>query len=381
MSTNNQKLVSKIVNVEAIPISMPLKKAFKGSNYYMDKRVTVMTRITTEDGIIGEIYNGDELDDLSNIVNFILYNIKPLIIGENIFNVKSIWDKIFPQSFDILADRKIALNSIGSVDSAIYDAIGKSLNMPLVQYWGSKREKLPVMLIGGYYTDGEDVNEKDTIKDIESYIEMGVAGCKFKVGGKSPQVDAERVRIARETAGEDFVLTVDANQGYTRNEAIEFTRLVQDYNIRWFEEPVRWNYAYNGMKDIRNMSGIQVAAGQSEESSGDCIELMKSGSIDVCNFDASWSAGPTQWLRTAAAAEALGVNMAHHEEPQISAHLLGSTSTGTFLEVFHPDRDPMFYSIIENRNPFKNGYYDIPQGPGFGLTLDKDVIEKYRIDK
>lgn len=371
---------SKIKNVEAIPISMPLKKAFKGSNYFMDKRVTVLTRITTEDGIVGEIYNGDELDGLHNIVKFITHTIKPLLIGENIFNVKAIWEKIFPTSFDILADRKIALNSIGSVDSAIYDAIGKSLNMPLVQYWGGQTEKLPVMLIGGYYTDGKDVNEEETIKDIESYKEMGVAACKFKVGGKSPQVDAERVRIAREAAGDDFILTVDANQGYTRNEAIEFALLVKDYNIRWFEEPVRWNYAYNGMKDIRNMSGIQVAAGQSEESPGDCIELMKSGSIDVCNFDASWSAGPTQWLRTAAAAEALGIDMAHHEEPQISAHLLGSTSTGTFLEVFHPDRDPMFYDIIENRNQFKDGYYEIPKGPGFGLKLDQDIIEKYRID-
>src|SRR5699024_12658628 len=126
---------------------------------------------------------------------------------------------------------------------------------------------------------------------------------------------------------------------------------------------------------------IRVAAGQSEESSGDCIELMKSGSIDVCNFDASWSAGPTEWLRTAAAAEALGFDMAHHEEPQISAHLLGSTPTGTYLAVIHPDRDPMFYSIVENRNPFTNGYYEIPRTPGFGLTLDKDVIEKYRVDK
>jgi D-galactarolactone cycloisomerase len=49
---------------------------------------------------------------------------------------------------------------------------------------------------------------------------------------------------------------------------------------------------------------------------------MTNGSIDVCNFDASWAGGPTAWRQVAGAAAALGIEMAHHEEPQISAHLL-----------------------------------------------------------
>src|SRR5699024_4669325 len=97
--TNNTKNIkiskynSKIKSVEAIPIKMPLKKTFKGSNYFMTHRVTVITRITTEDGVVGEIYNGDEIDDLYKIVTMIEKQISPLIIGENIFNVKRIWEK------------------------------------------------------------------------------------------------------------------------------------------------------------------------------------------------------------------------------------------------------------------------------------------------
>jgi L-alanine-DL-glutamate epimerase-like enolase superfamily enzyme len=374
-------LNSRIEKVEVIPIKMPLKQAFKGSNYFMTHRVTVITKITTEDGIVGEIYNGDEMDDLQAIVKMIKDEMAPLIIGENIFEVKHIWQKLYPLTFNILADRKIPLNALSCIDSAIHDAIGKSLGMPLVKLWGGSKTELPVMLIGGYYTEGKDVDKAKIIKDIESYKEMGVAACKFKVGGRSPEVDIERVRIAREAAGDDFILAVDANQGWERNDALKFAKGISDLNIRWFEEPCRWTYAYDAMKDIRLMSGIPVAAGQSEDSPASCIELMKSGSIDVCNFDASWSGGPTAWKRTAAAAEALGFDMAHHEEPQISAHLLGSTHTGTFLEVFHPDRDPLFYEIIENRNAFKNGYYKIPDGPGFGIELDRTVIEKFRLDK
>jgi L-alanine-DL-glutamate epimerase-like enolase superfamily enzyme len=381
LETKVNQLKSKINKVEVIPIKMPLKEVFKGSNYFMDHRVTVVTRITTEDGIVGEIYNGDELDDLHAIVKMIKDEMAPLIIGENIFEVKSIWKKLFPLTFNILADRKIALNALACIDSAIYDAIGKTLQTPLVRYWGGSTKKLPVMLIGGYYTEGKDVDEAKIYHDIQTYKEMGVAACKFKVGGRTPEVDIERVRIAREAAGNNFVLAVDANQGWERRDALKFAKGISEYNIRWFEEPCRWSYDRNAMKDIRLMSGIPVAAGQSEDSAAGCIELMNKGSIDVCNFDASWSGGPTAWNRVAAAAEALGFEMAHHEEPQISAHLLGATHTGTFLEVFHPDRDPLFYEIVENRNEFKDGYYKIPEGPGFGIELNKSVIEKYRLDK
>ncbi|WP_237049355.1 mandelate racemase/muconate lactonizing enzyme family protein [Lentibacillus amyloliquefaciens] len=379
--SNLNKLTSRIKKIDVIPIKMPLKKVFKGSNYFMTHRVTVLTRITTEDGIVGEIYNGDEMDDLEAIVKMIKDNMAPLLIDENIFDVKAIWKKLYPFSFDILADRKIALNALACIDSAVYDAIGKSLKMPLVKLWGGLKSELPVMLIGGYYTEGKDVDEQKIIEDIESYKEMGVAACKFKVGGRSPGVDIERVRIAREAAGDDFILAVDANQGWDRNDALKFAKGVSDLDIRWFEEPCRWSYDKQAMKDIRMMSGIRVTAGQSEDSPANCIELMTNGSIDVCNFDASWSGGATPWKQAAQAAEALGLEMAHHEEPQISAHLLGSTIGSTFLEVFHPDRDPMFYSIIENRNPFKNGYYEIPKGPGFGIELDRSVINKFRIDQ
>ena len=133
---------------------------------------------------------------------------------------------------------------------------------------------------------------------------------------------------------------------------------VKEFNIRWFEEPCRWNNDKEAMKDIRYMSGIPVAAGQSEISAAGCIGLMTNGSIDVCNFDASWAGGPTSWRQVAGTAAALGIEMAHHEEPQIFAHLLASAPTGTFLEVFHPDRDPLFYKIIEKHanNPYCRNY-------------------------
>ena len=87
-----------------------------------------------------------------------------------------------------------------------------------------------------------------------------------------------------------------------------------------------------------------------------------SGAIDVCNFDASWGGGPTEWRRVAALASAFAVEMGHHEEPQISAHLLAAIPNRTYLESFHPDRDPMFYRLVANRSPLKTDSMTCRQG-------------------
>ena len=122
-----------------------------------------------------------------------------------------------------------------------------------------------------------------------------------------------------------------------------------------------------------------IAAGQSEHSPSGCRELMEAGAIDVCNFDASWSGGPTAWRRVAAIAASYDVEMGHHEEPQVAAHLLAAVPNGTFVECFDPDRDPIWWNLVANRAPLADGKLALPTEPGLGWELDLDFIERYRV--
>jgi hypothetical protein len=151
--------------------------------------------------------------------------------------------------------------------------------------------------------------------------EAGVAGMKFKVGGRTPEEDARRFIEARKAAGDDFALIADANQGYTPDDAVRFARLVEDHDLFYFEEPCRWHNDRRAMRDVRYRSGARVCAGQSELSAGGCRDLMVESAIDFCNFDGPWSGGPTEWRRVAAMALSFGVRMCHHEEAHIGAHL------------------------------------------------------------
>lgn len=363
-----------IEHIEVIPIRVPLSRVFQGSHYSMSTRCTIVTRVHTANGLVSEIYNGDTDAEQPVIVDIIRKEIVPQLIGRSALAIEACWEAMLPPTYDILRDRSMALQAIACIDSALWDIQGKALGVPLYQLWGGYRDRLPSICIGGYYSD----DEADVGRQIERYIDLGFAGCKFKVGRLTPAEDAHRTRLARKAAGDDFVLMVDANQGFTRRGAIEFAHLTDELNLRWFEEPVGWLNDRLSMRDVRLTTGMQVVAGQSEDTRAGLRDLISAGAVDACNADASWIGGPSEWRRVAALASMYEVDMAHHEEPQISAHLLASIPHGTYLETFDPDRDPVFWNMIANRRPFVDGDYLVPEGPGFGLELDWDYIERYR---
>jgi D-galactarolactone cycloisomerase len=364
-----------IARIETIPIRVRLSRVYRGSHYQMTHRSTIVTRVYTEEGIVGEAYAGDEDDGLFEIDAIIRDEIAPRLVGQDGFAIERCWELARPSTFDILRDRRLGLVACACVDTALWDAIGKALGEPLWRLWGGYRQDVPLMCIGGYY-DGE-MSIAEEIDDLRS---RGIAAMKFKVGGADPDTDARRFRTAREAAGWDFVLAADGNQGYAREDAIRFARLVEDLDLHWFEEPCKWHNDRRAMRDVRTMAGVRTCAGQSEFGAGGARDLMVEGAIDFCNFDASWSGGPTEWRRVAAMALAFDVRMAHHEEPQVSSHLLAAIPHGTFVECFHPDRDPIWPNLVANRPPLVDGRLQLSSAPGLGWELDLDFIERHRVE-
>ena len=364
----------RIERIETIPVRVPLDRVYKGSHYKMTHRSTIITRVYTASGIVGEAYAGDEDAGLGEIDGIIHKEIAPKLIGEDAFAIERCWELARPATWDILRDRRLGLVATACVDVALWDAVGRALGMPLWKLWRGYRNSVPVITIGGYYAEDADITA-----EVRGLVEAQFAGMKFKVGGLSPEEDAVRLREARRAAGDDFALAVDANQGWTPAQAIRFAQLVEDCNLLWFEEPCQWQNDRRAMRDVRLGGGVPVCAGQSEFSAAGCRDLMETGSVDFCNFDSSWSGGPTEWRRVAGMATVYDVRMAHHEEAHVAAHLLASIPHGTYLEYFHPQRDPIWHNLIANRPALKDGRITLTDRPGLGWDLDEDYIAKYRI--
>ena len=366
-----------IERVETLALRAPLDRRYQGSAYSMDSRCTIVTRLSTADGLVSEVYSGDTDAEQALIVGIIHDELAPRVIGRSAADPEGAWRAMEPATNDILRDRGLALQAIACVDTAIWDLFGRALELPLHRVWGSVTDSLPISVIGGYYHLGGD----DLRATMASYVAGGFGGVKFKVGGLSPAEDAARVRAARDAVGPETALMVDANQGYDRTQAVEFGRLVADLGVRWFEEPCRWTNDRRWMRDVRYQTGIPVCAGQSETTLHGIRDLIAEGSIDVSNFDASWAGGPTVWRKAAGLAAAFGVELGHHEEPQVSSHLLASVPDHTFVECFDEERDPFFWRLSDMSTRIRDGRYRLPERPGFGIELDWAYVDAHTVDR
>ena len=367
----------RIHGIDAVAIDIPLDRNFGGSTYGVLKRCTVITRLRTRGGLVSEVYNGDNREAGHRIVRLIRDELAPLIEGESIFATERIWSKLFALT-RTSRDRATLLEAIACVDCAVWDVVGKASGRSVRELLGGFTEKVPIISIGGYYL--EDKTLGDIGQEMEAYRRAGMAGCKFKVGGLSPRADAERVKAARRAAGSDFLLAVDANRGWTADEAVEFARLVEPLDIRWFEEPCHWYDDAAQMARVRARTAIPISAGQSEITSHGVRRLIEARAVDIVNYDASEGGGVTDWRRAALLCATAGVAMGHHEEPQIAQQLIAAVPHGTCVECFaDPARDPVWQRMWANRPAIEDGMITVSSGPGFGLELDAAIIAKYRI--
>src|SRR2546430_13363964 len=118
------------------------------------------------------------------------------------------------------------------------------------------------------------------------------------------------------------------------------------------------------MARVRARRRMPINAGQCEITSHGVRRLIDANAVDIVNYDASEGGGVTDWRRAAALCQAAGVDMAHHEESQISAHLLSAVPHGTYAECFaDPARDPMWQTVWANRPAIKDGMMDVSDAP------------------
>ena len=366
----------RVHSIDAIPIDIPLARNFGGSTYAVLKRSTVITRLATDEGLVSEVYNGDNREHGVEIARLIREELAPRARGFDVVERERIWQTLFALTH-ASRDRKTLMEAIACVDCALWDVAGKAERRSVCELLGGARRALPIITIGGYYREGKTL--ADLGREMEAYRAAGMAGCKFKVGGLAPQDDAARVAVARRAAGADFILAVDANRGWSVEDAVRFAHLVEPLDIHWFEEPCHWHDDAAMMATVRRATRIPITAGQSEITSQGVRRLLDAGAVDFVNFDASEGGGVTEWRRAAALCAAAGVRMAHHEEPQIAQHLLAGVPHGTYVECFaDPERDPVWQALWANRPPIKNGVMDVSPGPGFGLVLDDALVRRYR---
>ena len=356
----------------------PPPKTYRGSYYQMTHRSTVLAGFRRREGILGEAWAGDEEPNpRRRSAPSSATTLAPRLKGLDALRVEQCWEAMRsrPPTSCATASWRCAP---GLRRQRLWDAVGKALDAPLYKLWGGYAAELPVICIAGYYEEGKTL--ADFGREMEQIRADGYAGCKFKVGGRTPKEDAERVRAARAAAGDDFVLCVDANQGWSLRQAVEFSPAVPRTRTSAGSRS-RCTGRTTGSTWPRRatMTGIPVCAGQSEISRAGCRDLMMAGAIDVCNFDASWGGGPTEWRRVAALAAVL---RGRDGPSRGAADLRASARLDPPRHLSRnlpPDRDPIWWNLPANRPKLRDGILELSNWPGLGWEIDEAFLKRYRI--
>ena len=367
----------KITKVEIIPVDIPRTKVLTLARYgNLGKGGMfefVLTRIHTDEGItgIGEVPPLPPLSPESQpvIVDVQKKWLVPGLLGMDPFETEAIWEKM-----DFIAPTYTMAKA--AIDMALWDIMGKSLDMPVHRLMGgSKPEKIPnVGLVG--------IDKPEVVADVaEGFVKEGYQGIRLKI---APGSDVDCVAAVRDAIGGGVDLRVDCNQGYRTAEAVKMIRDIEPYGIEFVEQPTVW-WDFKGMAEVAMAVDTPLMAHESMYLLSDVKNLIDAGAVGVMGLKTyrPWG-GLTGARRLLEMARIMNIPCMFHDDLEMSVSLAAATQIITAYKnvITHKCElsgypEWMGDDVTTESVRFEKGYVHVPEGPGLGVELDEDKVEKY----
>ena len=256
-------------------------------------------------------------------------------------------------------------SAAAAFDIAFHDLKAKRLGVPLYKLLGGYRSSIETDITIG-------IMEPDEVAErAEKYVKMGFKVLKIKLGEK-PEKDLLRIEKVRERIGDKIGIRVDANQGWSVEEAIYMAEQLESFNVELIEQPVKWN-DFEGLAKVRKASNIPVAADESAKTPSDVVKLAKIDAVDIVNIKLMKTRGIWGAIKVAAVSEAagiknmigcmgetrLGITAAVH----VSQALANITINDLDSDLLHGEE-----VVIEGGASISNGVRRAGDRPGLGIV-------------
>lgn len=375
----------KITEVETIPIRVPIRKNILRSRRAGGAFNRIITKIKTEEGIegLGEAAPTTGCyweETFETSLEVIQKYMGPSVIGDDPFNIEKINEKL---------DR-LPLNTAAkaAIDIALFDIIGKSLNVPIYKLLGGcYREKI---LAGWELTIGKP---EEMTKEAEYALELGFRQLKIKLGtprvGREPSFgntlkeDVSRFKAIKNVAGDDIILACDVNGRWRTNEATRLIKTIDRFEPAFIEQPLpRWDI--DGLAEMSKFVEAPIMADESVRTIEDAVRLVRKRAVRSFNIKIMKHGGLYNCKKIAAIAEGAGISCIVGSMIELGiasaamAHFAASTKVlefgneGIIEGPLSVERD-----ILAEGLKFEKGYLEVPRGPGLGITLDEEIVRVY----
>jgi L-alanine-DL-glutamate epimerase-like enolase superfamily enzyme len=332
--------------------------------------------VRTDEGVTGVASGGDGLPDRALLERF--------LVGLDPLRTEAVREVC--ETVDFHGARP------WMVEVAVWDLVGKALGQPVWKLLGGRSERLLA-----YASSGELVAPAERAERCVALAERGVKAVKLRFHLDDWRDDLAVVRAVREAVGDRLAIMVDANQGWRMPgdrqprwdvaTAAQCGRALEELGVYWLEEPLRTD-DLDGYAALRTRTGIRIAAGEMVREAASARDLAARGLVDVVQSDVLFVGGLGGCRRIAAHCDLHGRAWSPHTWSNgagLVANLHGALafSTVPYVEVpydppaWSPERrDWLLGSVIEIA---ADGSIAPPSGPGLGMELDLDALERWRV--
>jgi muconate cycloisomerase len=365
--------------IEAIAVSLPMKKPVVMAGVEIRSADNVLVRLEGENGVVGwgeaasaPTMTGETVESMMAAIAYL----RPAVEGRVAEDIAGA----------IVAMRmRMYANSAAkaAIEMALHDLLGRATRQPVYALLGGKqRSRMPIL---GVIGTGELASD---LREAASKKAQGYAAFKIKVGVDKPLIDAERTRRVCEVIGSDALISADANQGWSPDEAVQYVRAVADAPLDFFEQPVHADDIAGMAKAAdaaRNSGRTKIGADESIHALDDLRRLHERRAASGASLKTIKLGGMRAVMAAGRLCEELGLQVnvaAKTGESSLAcaaamhiAAALPQIAWGLTLS-----HDGLAEDVTSRPIVIERGHVEVSDAPGLGIDVDEDRVRCYRRD-
>jgi len=278
--------------------------------------------------------------------------------------------------------------AISSLEIALWDLLGKASGQPLYKLWGAAKERVPA-----YASMIQLSTPEERVRMAVELKAQGWKAIKLRLHYQTMKEDLRLVEAVRTAVGEEVEIMADANQAQSAGtwqpgvlwdfrRAIETARGLQRLKVYWLEEPLR-RYDFDGLAELNRLVEIPIAGGENNRGVHEYRWMLEKGVFDILQPDVMVADGVAGFREIAAMSLAFNKRVIpHHGGGNLGTiaqlHCIASWPHSPWIELLHDPPIAAYtngFAIFEDPPVVdKEGYLPLPQGPGLGVTIKKELI-------
>jgi L-alanine-DL-glutamate epimerase-like enolase superfamily enzyme len=306
------------------------------------------------------------------------YSLMPIVVGRDPFDVEAIVEGMFVSTYKIAGQAQAM--AISGIEIALWDLMGKALGVPIY------RRKRIRMYASSMRRDISP--QEEACRMAKLVEEKGFTAVKVRVGqtygfdaDAAPGRSVAVVREVRRLLGDDIEIMVDGNSCFTAPRAIQLGRRLEEYGIFHFEEPCPYT-DLDATARVAEALDVAVAGGEQDWDLHRFREMMQEQAVDIVQPDLIKAGGFSVCKKVAALAEAFGCVCTPHQTQPLGTianlHFAAATPCCRYAQEYNIEPHPIGYALFKDPVHVIDGHMAVPEGPGLGVELDEEVLERAR---